>query len=250
MSNNEAKNRSQTLPYLKALLTHSTPCHNPKNTQENTSLSPTPKKCLHKHEHKYARHKSPTKTKQQVSHCINKPAGLALHQQTSRSRTASTNKHFSHCTHMSRGKLENVSTNTQNGPKSKQRFDLLHKRKQKHTHHKPKTTQSPDLTLKALLTHSTPCHNPKNTQENALLAPTPKKCLHEHEHKYARHSPSTNNNQQALHCTKEPVGLALLQTSKSRTMSTNQLASHCIHRSRGKSENVSKNTQNGPKSKQ
>ena len=250
MSNNEAKNRSQTLPYLKALLTHSTPCHNPKNTQENTSLSPTPKKCLHKHEHKYARHKSPTKTKQQVSHCINKPAGLALHQQTSRSRTASTNKHFSHCTHMSRGKLENVSTNTQNGPKSKQRFDLLHKRKQKHTHHKPKTTQSPDLTLKALLTHSTPCHNPKNTQENALLAPTPKKCLHEHEHKYARHSPSTNNNQQALHCIKEPVGLALLQTSKSRTMSTNQLASHCIHRSRGKSENVSKNTQNGPKSKQ
>jgi hypothetical protein len=56
MSTNEAKNRAQTLPYLRALLTHSTPFYNPKNTQENTLPAPIPKKRLHKHEHKYAQH--------------------------------------------------------------------------------------------------------------------------------------------------------------------------------------------------
>ena len=131
MSTNEAKNCTQTLPYLRALLIHTRPSHKPKNNKKDTQPTQKTKKCLHKHEHKYAQHNSSTNNNQQVSHCINKPAGLALLQQTSRSRTASTNQYVSHCIHRSRGKPENVSTNTQNGPKSKQRFDLLYKHKTK-----------------------------------------------------------------------------------------------------------------------
>jgi len=86
MSTNEAQNRTQTLPYLKALLTHSTPCHTSKNTKKNSSLTPTPKKRLHKHKHKYARHNPPLKNNLQQKNSTpcaasTKTVCLALHQQ-------------------------------------------------------------------------------------------------------------------------------------------------------------------------
>jgi hypothetical protein len=157
MRTNEAKNCTQTLPYLRALLIHTTPSHKPKNNKKDTQPTQKTKKCLHKHEHKYAQHNSSTNNNQQVSHCINKPAGLALLQQTSRSRTASTNQYVSHCIHRSRGKPENVSTNTQNGPKSKQRFDLLHKHKQKYTQYTPSTKNNLPTCPALLQKDCTPC---------------------------------------------------------------------------------------------
>jgi hypothetical protein len=56
MSTHEAKNRTQTLPYLSALLTHPTPNQYPKSTQKDILPTPIPKKRLHKHKHKYAQH--------------------------------------------------------------------------------------------------------------------------------------------------------------------------------------------------
>jgi hypothetical protein len=100
MSTNEAKNCTQTLPYLRALHTHSTPCHNPKNTQKDTLLAPIPKKCLHKHEHKYAQHNPSMNNDLQQ-----KTVRLALHQQTSTPCATSTNQQASRCL------PENVPTN-------------------------------------------------------------------------------------------------------------------------------------------
>jgi hypothetical protein len=90
MSTNEAKNRTQTLPYLNALLTHPTSCHNPKNTQGNSLLAPTPKKRLHTHEHKYAQHnppcleQQPATKRQHALRCINKTVCHALPKQTNK----------------------------------------------------------------------------------------------------------------------------------------------------------------------
>jgi hypothetical protein len=61
---------------------------------------------------------------------------LALHQQTSTPCAASTNQH------VSRRDPENVPTNSQNGPKSKQISDPLHKHKQNYTQHNPSTNNN------------------------------------------------------------------------------------------------------------
>jgi len=95
MSTNEAKKRTQTLPYLNALLTHPTPCHNPKNTQENSLLAPTPKNRLHKHEHKHAQHNPPLNNNLQQKNskpCAGstKTVSLALRQQNSKPCATST----------------------------------------------------------------------------------------------------------------------------------------------------------------
>jgi hypothetical protein len=65
-----------------------------------------------------------------------KTARLALLRQISTPSPASTNQHASRCN------PENVPTNSQNGPKSKQRSDLLHKHKHKCTQHNPSTNNN------------------------------------------------------------------------------------------------------------